>query len=156
MAPTRHLAIGPRYAIYFVPDRTTALYKFGASLLGYDCYSGKNVEFTDGVQWLDWPAIVREPRIYGFHATLKAPFRLAAGVEEEELTAACSEFGRDHAPVMAGALTVCGLGSFVALVPQTARAGLYMFAGACVESFDRFRAAMTEQERERRLAAGLS
>ena len=31
---------GPRYAIYFVPAPDTDLYRFGSSVLGYDCYTG--------------------------------------------------------------------------------------------------------------------
>ena len=31
----------PRYAIYFVPGHDTELYRFGASVLGYDCYTGE-------------------------------------------------------------------------------------------------------------------
>jgi hypothetical protein len=34
---------GPRYAIYFVPPACSDLYRFGARLLGYDCYSGKDL-----------------------------------------------------------------------------------------------------------------
>jgi len=145
-----------RYAIYFVPGATTALYRFGASLLGYDCYSGRDITFPSGLESSDWPAIVREPRVYGFHATLKAPFRLADGKEEHVLKDACTAFGRDYLPVKIGALTVRELGSFVALVPKAASSALHRLAGACVEAFDHFRAPPTRQERERRVAAGLS
>jgi putative phosphonate metabolism protein len=156
MHPAREPGKAPRYAIYFVPGEASALYRFGASVLGYDCYSGRDVAFMDGIQSPNWPAIIREPRLYGFHATLKAPFRLATGLTEEDLAEACIKFGHDHAPVMAGALTVSELGSFIALVPEIPRPRLNRLAGACVEAFDRFRAPLTEQERERRLAAGLT
>ena len=33
----RMSATGPRYAIYFVPAREIDLYKFGTSIIGYDC-----------------------------------------------------------------------------------------------------------------------
>jgi len=145
-----------RYAIYFVPGATTALYRFGASVLGYDCYSGRDVAFPAGLESSDWPAIVREPRVYGFHATFKAPFRLADGKDEQALKNACTAFGRDYLPIKVGALTVRELGSFIALVPKAASAALLRLAGACVEAFDHFRAPPTKQERERRLAAGLS
>jgi putative phosphonate metabolism protein len=156
MDPAREPGKAPRYAIYFVPGEASALYRFGASVLGYDCYSGRDVAFMDGVQSPNWPAIVREPRLYGFHATLKAPFHLATSLTEEDLAEACTEFGHKHAPVMAGALAVRELGSFIALVPETPRPRLNRFADACVGAFDRFRAPQTEQERERRSAAGLT
>src|SRR5262245_7385269 len=145
-----------RYAIYFVPGATTALYRFGASVLGYDCYSGRDVAFPAGLDSSEWPAIVGEPRVYGFHATFKAPFRLADGKDEQALKNACTAFGRDYLPVKVGALTVRELGSFIALVPKTASVALLRLAGACVEAFDHFRAPPTKQEQERRLAAGLS
>src|SRR5262245_16390194 len=145
-----------RYAIYFVPGAGSPLYRFGASVLGYDCYSGRDVAFPDGAELAEWPAIVREPRVYGFHATLKAPFRLADGRDERALKDACSAFGRDYLPVKIGALTVRELGSFVALVPKAACAALDRLAAASVEAFDHFRAPPTKQERERRLAAGLN
>jgi len=145
-----------RYAIYFVPAATSALYRFGASVLGYDCYSGCDVEFPDGAKLEEWSSIVREPRVYGFHATLKAPFRLADGKDEPALRDACNAFGRDYLPVKIGGLTVRELDSFVALVPKAACAAMDRLAAACVEAFDHFRAPPTRQERERRLAAGLS
>ena len=137
---------GARYAIYFVPAAETALYRFGAAALGYDCYSGEEVALLAGVDraWLS------EPRQYGFHATLKAPFHLAAGASEAALTAAAGDFARQHAAFAAGDLCVREIGAFIALVPQTASAPLQRFADACVRDFDRFRAPMSESERTRR------
>jgi hypothetical protein len=37
--------VNPRYAIYFVPAADSALYRFGAAVLGYDCYTGNDVDF---------------------------------------------------------------------------------------------------------------
>ena len=145
-----------RYAIYFVPGATSALYRFGASILGYDCYSGRDVAFPDGIELEEWPSIVREPRVYGFHATLKAPFRLADGSDEQALKDVCCAFGRDYLPVKVGTLTVRELGSFIALVPKVTCTALDRLAAACVEAFDHLRAPPTRQERDRRLAAGLS
>jgi len=155
-APAHHEKGAPRYAIYFVPAATTRLYRFGASLLGYDCYSGKDLAFPDGTGCSNWSAIVREPRLYGFHATLKAPFSLAPSVDDEELAEACSDFGSDHSPVMVGALAVRELNSFIALVPKDPPSLLNKLADACVEAFDRFRAPLSEEERARRLAANLT
>jgi putative phosphonate metabolism protein len=154
--PAHEEISAPRYAIYFVPAATTTLYRFGASLLGYDCYSGKDIAFPDSTDRSNWPAIVREPRLYGFHATLKAPFRLAPSVDDKELAEACSDFGSDHPPVMVGALAVRELGSFIALVPTDPRSLLNKLADACVEAFDRFRAPLSQDERARRLGANLT
>ena len=67
---------GPRYAIYFVPERASDLYKFGTSILGYDCYVACDVPFAEGIDAANWAPAVRSPKRYGFHATLKAPFYL--------------------------------------------------------------------------------
>lgn len=146
----------PRYAIYFVPGADTALYRFGASVLGYDCYTGRDTALIEGIDFPSWTEVVREPRVYGFHATLKAPFRLANGFNEADLAHALLAFAADHPAVLLGELAVRELGSFIALVPKSPRPLLDRLAQACVREFDRFRAALTTQERERRLAADLS
>lgn len=145
----------PRYAIYFVPGTDTPLYRFGASVLGYDCHSGREVPVIDGAD-ASWPAITQEPRVYGFHATLKAPFRLAEGATVSDLGRAVEAFAADRPAVLGGSLAVRALGSFIALVPAATCTDINLLAEACVREFDRFRAPMTHEDRARRLAGGLS
>ena len=80
----------PRYAIYYAPDPGTALDDFGASLLGYDARSATDLPFPGDVTLImpDWHDLTRDPRKYGFHATLKPPMALAEGRTEAELMAA--------------------------------------------------------------------
>ena len=68
----------PRYALYFVPPADSALYRFGAGFLGYDCYTGERLRHPQDIALIasEWEQFTHEPRKYGFHATLKAPFRL--------------------------------------------------------------------------------
>jgi putative phosphonate metabolism protein len=148
----------PRYALYFVPGADSALYRFGSAVLGYDCYSASDIAFTGGVETFSpaWRDIVRDPRVYGFHATLKPPFRLAAGFTEADLMCALPAFAARHPAVPLGNLVVRNVGSFIALVPEEPRPQLDRFAQACVEEFDRFRAPPTPPERARRMAAGLT
>ena len=75
------MATFPRYAIYYVAAPGTDIDRFGAQLLGYDAYTGENVPFPDGIMQIapDWRDLTKEPRKYGFHATLKAPLSLAPG-----------------------------------------------------------------------------
>lgn len=146
---------GPRYAIYFVPAADTDLYRFGAAVLGYDCYSGEVQAFIDGAE-REWGDFTREPRVYGFHATLKPPFYLADGYDEADLARSLSDFAGNHAAVLIGDMAVRELGSFIALVPQSPRPLLNALAEACVRAFDRYRAPMSEQERQRRLTPGLT
>ena len=144
-----------RYAIYFVPPQASELYWLGASVLGYDCYTSEAVSFPSGAG-SDWAQVVREPRRYGFHGTLKAPFRLAAGNTEDDLVSAVHAFARRQAIVAAGALRVSEVESFIALVPVRPCAALDQLAATCVRDFERFRAPMTIEERNRRLRAPLT
>ena len=144
----------PRYAIYFVPAAESSLYRFGAAVLGYDAYSGEPRHIEGASD--DWNDITQGPGVYGFHATLKPPFVLADGYDEASLAAAVGGFAAGHGTVTIGELRVSELGSFVALVPQSAQPGLHVLAEACLRDFDRFRAPMSEQERQRRLTPGLS
>lgn len=148
--------MAPRYAIYFVPAADSPLYRFGASVLGYDCYRGENVPFIDGADLSAWAAVVREPRVYGFHATLKAPFSLVSGASEDDLLRAAQAFFEVQPVVTGGQLALRAIGSFLALVPAVDCAAIGQLAQACVEAFDHFRAPMTSEERARRLSAPLT
>jgi putative phosphonate metabolism protein len=145
-----------RYAIYFVSAPDSALYRFGAAVIGYDCYSGGDVAHPSELTEHDWPALTDSPRHYGFHATLKAPFHLAESSAEAKLVSAVQSFaalGRS-APVFLPA--VKELDGFIAIVPNGSSAALNALAADCTTLFDAFRAPMSAQERARRMASGLS
>ena len=91
----------PRYAIYYAAAAGSDLDRFGAQLLGYDAGSGEDLPFPDGVAQSvpDWRELTRDPRKYGFHATLKAPMALAPGKTEGELLAACETFAATPRPI---------------------------------------------------------
>ena len=84
----------PRYAIYFVPPAACGLYRFGAGFLGYDCYTGESFRPPQDIalSGSEWAQLTREPRKYGFHATLKAPFHLLPPFTEADLTAELERF----------------------------------------------------------------
>jgi putative phosphonate metabolism protein len=146
----------PRYAIYFVPPGQSPLYRFGAAVLGRDGYSGEAVAFPPGFDAAAWRELSREPRRYGFHATLKAPFRLAAGQDEAGLAAAVADFARQRRAFGAGPLVVRELGTFLALAPETPCAPLDRLAADCVRAFEPFRAPLDDADRARRLALPLT
>jgi putative phosphonate metabolism protein len=149
---------GPRFAIYFVPGAGTALYRFGASVLGYDCYTGEDVDRLrdGGLTPAEWAALTAEPRRYGFHATLKAPFRLKAELDHEDLVACMRTLAASMQTVPTLEPVVGLIGGFVAIVPAIQSPALDQLAADCVTTFERFRLPLTAQERDRRLAAGLS
>ena len=148
----------PRFAIYFVPGPDTALYRFGAAVLGYDCYTGARVAHMHAGELAeaDWAALTAEPRTYGFHATLKAPFRLRDEFTESDLLADMQASAAALSNLATFAPTVELVSGFAAVVPRSSTPALDRLAGQCVKSFDRFRAPMTTDERARRMTAGLS
>lgn len=144
-----------RYAIYYMPEEATALWRYGSAVIGYDSVSMQPVEHLKLDIADDLSVLTQEPRTYGFHATLKAPFRLAQGVSEATLVEAVQSFASQERAVDIGDLDVRSIGSFVALTPQPNDA-LQHFAARCVQAFESFRAPMTTDERAKRLRAPLT
>jgi len=144
-----------RYAIYYLPEEKSALWQFGSAVIGYDCVSIRPVEHLNLAIEHDLCDITEEPRNYGFHATLKAPFRLAHGVSEAELIGAVQNFVSQESALDVGDLNVRAIGSFVALTPLPNDA-LRDFAARCVQAFEPFRAPMAPDERAKRLRAPLT
>jgi putative phosphonate metabolism protein len=142
----------PRYAIYYTPQPGSALDRFGAELLGCDATTGEDLSFPEGIPQLapDWRELTRDPRKYGFHATLKAPLALAPGKTEAELLAACAAFARTPRPVPVIKPVVGSISGFIAVVPAEPSAELKQFAADCVSEFDSFRAPLTAEDRARR------
>lgn len=141
-----------RYAIFYVAPEG-ALAEFGATWLGWDISQGC------GVPQFDMPGlgdITMAPRKYGFHATLKPPFRLMVGKTTEDLERAVSMFVGAIPPAICDGLKLTSLGRFLALTPHGSRDGLQRVAEACVRDLDMFRAPAGETELARRRKAGLT
>lgn len=133
--PGKHFT---RYSVYHVP--TGALGDFGAQWLGWDCRSGTPVPnpVTEG-----WTGGARR---YGFHATLKAPFRLNEARTLDQLDAATGRLAESSGALALGALVPTWLGRFLALVPDRPDPALSDLAAHCVRDIDPFRAPLTPQE----------
>lgn len=142
----------PRYAIYFAPARGSVLDRFGAELLGYDAWTGDDLPFPDGVTDAapDWREVTSDPRKYGFHATLKAPFALAPGKSEHDLVEACAAFAAAPRTIPRFKPVVDSISGFIAVIPGERSLPLEVLATDCVTAFDDFRAVLTEKDRARR------
>jgi putative phosphonate metabolism protein len=128
--------------------------------------------FTDAARWLgrdpasdapspqpaipDIAEVTAEPRLYGFHATLKPPMRLATGYHWNDLVSATRTLADGIAPFDLPPLSVQDLFGFLALRETKPSAPLQALADACVEQLDRFRAPATETELARRRRAKLT
>lgn len=147
-----------RYALYSAPPPDHRLWHFGSSVIGYDAAAARDVPFPSHspCDSPDWRGLTEDPRRYGFHGTLKAPFLLANGIGEAELLEAAMLFAERRQAFVVPALAVALLGRFVALVPAEASASLATLAADCVRHFDTFRAPLSEADRARRLKAPLT
>lgn len=147
-----------RYAIYYLPQPDTALWCKASAWLGYDAITGA-AAMPDATLALDGDLqglLTADPRTYGFHATLKAPFRIADGKSESELvTLAAAAAARMRATGSTG-LAIAQIGGFFALVPNSNHTAINALADECVRVFESFRAGMNAQEREKRMRSKLS
>ncbi|MEL6645629.1 MAG: DUF1045 domain-containing protein [Pseudomonadota bacterium] len=145
-----------RYAIYYTPA-PGPLAAFGAAWLGWDIATAQDVPQPE-IAGLPQPvqALTETPRKYGFHATLKPPFRLAKGTDATALTEAVAAFAATHAAAEAPGLVLARLGAFLALVPHGDATAVNGLAGEIVTAFDQFRAPAGAAELARRRAAGLT
>lgn len=143
-----------RYAIYFAPAKNTPWWDFGAHWLGRDEHDNTALPqpVVAGIPPTELASITQTPGRYGFHATLKAPFRLAAGLDEIDLITGLRTLAQTLRPIALGPLHVTALGNFVALIPRTPPAGLQVLAEICVTGLDHFRAPLMEADlRQRRI-----
>jgi putative phosphonate metabolism protein len=147
-----------RYAIYFAPQRDSALARFGDAWLGRDVETGEVVEPppVPSITSARLAALTEAPRHYGFHGTLKPPFVLAAGSEFAQLQAAASAFAADRKAFAIPQLKLKAIGKFLALTPAEPVAELSALAADSVTAFDPFRAPPEPDELAKRLAAGLT
>lgn len=145
-----------RYAVYFTPP-PGSLADFGAAWLGWDLATGRHVTHPP-IAGLPAPAedLTATPRRYGFHATVKPPFRLTGGATPEALAAELAELCRETPPIPLAGLEVRPMGRFLALQPAGDTAALQRVAGRAVRDLDHLRAPLTEAEIARRCAPGLS
>jgi ribose 1,5-bisphosphokinase len=147
-----------RYALYYTPDPGSAWWRFGSAWLGRCAAAGNELPQPqiDGVDPALMKVLTEAPRRYGFHATLKPPFRLARGASLIALEQALERFCARQSAIRLPPLKVAELDDFLALVPSAKDARIDALAAACVRGLDRFRAPPTAAELERRRAAGLS
>ena len=146
------MADHPRYAIYYAPAPGSGLDRFGAALLGYDAFTGKDLPFPEDILQAapDWRGLTGDPRKYGFHATLKAPLSLGPGRTEAELISACEAFAATPRAIPVIRPVVGSISGFIAVIPAEPPAELIRLAADCVSAFDSFRAPLTEADRARR------
>lgn len=141
-----------RYALYFTPPASDPLTLAAQRWLGRNAFTGAALEqpAVTGFDAATLANLTADPRRYGFHATLKAPFALAEGRSEAELVAEIGRFVAGAEPFDIPEVVVGRLGSFFALVPGDDCTALQDFAGEVVRRFERFRAPLSSADIARR------
>jgi phosphonate metabolism protein PhnN/1,5-bisphosphokinase (PRPP-forming) len=126
------VTVSLRYALYYAPAPRSAWARFGEDWLAR----------TD--------ARLDHPRRYGFHATLKAPFRLKPETSLAQLIDELERFMRTQPALSVARMRIARLHDFLALVPLAHEPRLDALAAQCVKRFDRFRAPLSAVELDRR------
>ena len=147
---------GPRFAVYWAPPPGSELAQFGNRWLGRDAETGEPPGPACADRPMGHDQAVADARRYGFHATLKPPFRLRDGVRTEEVAHAVQALAARLSPIEALRLDLASLDGFLALTPLMEHAELAELARRCVEDLDWLRAPADAGELARRRAAGLT
>jgi len=141
-----------RYAVYYTPRPDEPLAEFGRRWLGFDVET--RAPAADA--WKLPSGIIRTPARYGFHATLKAPFRLRQTQTEDALFAAVEALAASRPPVSLGQLVPEVLGSFMTLQQAMPNPEVDDLAFACVRDLDPFRRPFSDEEQDKILDKGVS
>jgi putative phosphonate metabolism protein len=147
--------MGPdaRVAVYYAPLADDPLFAEAATWLGRDPESDAPAPQPD---LPDIAAITAEPRLYGFHATLKPPMRLAEGRQWFDVLEAATELADRTAPFALPTLAVSDVFGFLALRETSPCPALQALADACVARLDPLRAPPSDGELARRRRARLT
>ncbi len=147
-----------RYALYWAPPSTHPLWLAGCTWLGRDPETGETIDPKPEpiVTREEHARIISDAARYGWHATLKAPFRLAEGRTENDLDTALRNFAATQTPFSSPPLIVASLAGFLAVVTAEPCPALSALAEEMVRCFESFRAPPTERELAKRSRNGLT
>ncbi len=139
-----------RYAVFWAPPRGSGLARFGSAWLGWDAETGRPLAQPTLTLPRPLAEITRTPQRYGFHGTLKPPFRLAADTDAAALDQALTAFAARTPPATAPGLTPSTRLGFLALMPTGPAPTLDALAAACTRDIDHFRDQPEPAELDRR------
>ncbi len=147
----------PRYAVYYAPAPSDPLHMATCAWLGRDAATGEAVGriTPPGLAGLDLDALTADPRSYGFHATLKAPFELAGDTSEDALASAVADFAATRTAFTAS-IAPATIGDFIAFRIEGACGEMEALEAGCVRAFEPYRAPISEFDATRRRKAGLT
>ena len=134
--------------MYYAPETSDPLWRAGCDWLGRDPASGRL--YPDASR----DTLTAEPRLYGFHATLKPPMRLTHGWHA--LVDDAAALAARLAPFPLPPLEMAEISGFLALRETGPCRMLQALADACVSELDAHRVPADAAEVARRRQAGLT
>lgn len=145
-------------AVYAAPPPGSALAAAAAAWLGRDADADAPVPHPplDGLDRSALAELTHEPRRYGFHATLVAPFRPASGTTVAEIADHLDALAADREPVVVDRVEVDLLGAFAAFVPVGPCPALHGLADSSLRGVDHLRRPLDDDELRRRRRSGLT
>jgi hypothetical protein len=154
----KYLATPYRCAVYFVPDIQSAWWQAGSSWLGRCAATGQPMVqpslagISPQAQW----ALTAEPRRYGWHATLRAPFKIKPGESLKSVMSELQALAQSLTAFNLPALQVSTHGGFMALRAEGDVSQINSIAAACVKELHQFAMPLSESDLVRRRLAPLS
>lgn len=141
-----------RAAVYAAPAPDSALARLAAAWLGRDAFTGRATRPADPAR----DPLVAEPARYGFHATLRAPFRPKRDGDLDALGGCLAAFCAGRPAPVIGCLALARLDGFLALVPAEDEPALRALEGDVLDAVEPYRASLTAEEVARRRPERLS
>lgn len=147
-----------RHAAYFAPALDSQAWNLGSQWLGRCAHQLAPLaqpSFKNLSPEL-FESLTRSPRLYGWHATLKAPFELISNARLEDLQSAFRQLANNSVGPFHLPLTLVEMGDFLALVPSQPSPILQKFAEDCVRNLHALALPLSATEHQRRTGAGLT
>ncbi len=135
-----------RVAVYYAPKAADPLWAAGCDWLGFDPEAGRDLPTQFG-------EITEQPRVYGFHAPLKPPMRLAT--KWADFLADATALAARTAPFDLPKLAVMDLSGFLAVLETAFCPALHALADACVVDLDPHRTPPDAADLAKRRGSGL-
>jgi len=153
---TVDLSRAHRFAVYFAPATDSAWWDAGSRWLGRCAATNEALPqpAIEGIAPKQQRQLTTDPRRYGWHATLKAPFSLDEGVGLDGLRSALQALASTLSPFDLPPLRVRRLSGFLALCPDGNPDAINAVARACVTGLQTLAAPLSSEELARRRSKG--
>ena len=154
-----------RVAIYFLPKKNSSLENFGKNLLGRDINKKRKISLTRrqkyfinrGFTYFDeLKDYCEQPAKYGFHATLKAPFRLKRNVKTKNFYDVISHIAAQHSRFKIKGLKIVYSKKFTFITSRKPNKLLINLENDLVKHLDTFRAELNKTEIKKRIPDSLT